>query len=320
MTQEKAVESLAAFLGINKPDAEKTLEKSISAGELDSVENAETWIEERLKPNTVFIDETGYSKMCIDALKILKTTAATDYGSSRMRDLGQLWADMIRGYLGELAFTQFLSKRFGLEIQLNHEKGDLKDFLPTDVHGIIDPETKEIRQPRIRTSVKSTKLNGIWLDIPGAQFQHSDAYVLVKLGTGRDHLFAYFKSISVFRDKVLQKGREQGLITETESEEIWNILPTFSTIPAYIVGFVLKDAPYKSLCYEGKKGKKHYTITSWNGPIASGDLGRIKEIERVSGDVKFEGIGEFRHDSGYLFTTGKMRWKDADWKELVSKI
>jgi len=144
--------------------------------------------------------------------------------------------------------------------------------------------------------------------------------VLVKLGTGRDHLFAYFKSISVFRDKVLQKGRDQGLITETESEEIWNILPTFSTIPAYIVGFVLKDAPYKSLCYEGKKGKKHYTITSWNGPIASGDLGRIKEIERVSGDVKFEGIGEFRHDSGYLFTTGKMRWKDADWKELVSKI
>jgi hypothetical protein len=142
MTQEKAVESVAAFLGINKPDAEKTLEKSISAGELDSVENAETWIEERLKPNTVFIDETGYSKMCIDALKILKTTAATDYGSSRMRDLGQLWADMIRGYLGELAFTQFLSKRFGLEIQLNHEKGDLKDFLPTDVHGIIDPETK----------------------------------------------------------------------------------------------------------------------------------------------------------------------------------
>ena len=32
-----------------------------------------------LSTNTVFIDETGYSKMCIDALKILKTTAATDY-------------------------------------------------------------------------------------------------------------------------------------------------------------------------------------------------------------------------------------------------
>jgi hypothetical protein len=320
MTPAEAAKKIADFLGTGEEEAEKILDKSVVAGELAAAENAEPWIEERLKPNTVFIDEAGYSKMCIDALKILKNTAATDYGSSRMRDLGQLWADMTRGYLGELAFSLFMKARHGLDIKLGHERGTLEEYLPTDIHGIVDPATNQVRQPNIRTSVKSTKLNGIWLDIPGAQFGHSDAHILVKLGTGRDHLFAFFKSISVFRDKVLKTGRDQGQITEAESEEIWNNLPSFTRIPAYISGYVPKDASYSSLSYDGKKGKKHFTVTSWNGPIVAGDTDRIKRERRISGNVKFEGIGEFAHDSGYLFSTGKLLWSDSDWKKLVAKL
>jgi len=181
MTPAEAAKKISEFLGTGEAEAKKILIKSVVAGELTSTENAEAWIEERLKPNTVFIVEAGYSKMCIDALKILKNTAATDYGSSRMRDLGQLWADMTRGYLGELAFGLFMKARHGVDIKLGHERGALEEFLSTDIHGIVDPDTKKIRKPNIRTSVKSTKLNGIWLDIPGAQFGHSDVHTLVKL-------------------------------------------------------------------------------------------------------------------------------------------
>ncbi len=38
-------------------------------------------VPERLLPNLVFIDEPGYAAMCIDALKIVSTTAGTDFGS-----------------------------------------------------------------------------------------------------------------------------------------------------------------------------------------------------------------------------------------------
>ena len=48
----------------------------------------------------------------------------------------------------------------------------------------------------------------------------------------------------------------------------------------------MKDASYSSLSYAGKRGKKHYTVTCWNGPIIAGDVERIKRNERISGNVK----------------------------------
>jgi hypothetical protein len=257
--------------------------------------------------------------MCIDALKILGSTAATDYGSSRQRDLGQLWADMTRGYLGELAFLLFLKNKFDIDSELGHEIGQLEDYLPMDIHRIKRPGGK-YHAPKMSISIKTTKWNGIWLDIPGDQFNHSDIHVFIKVGTGRDHLFAFFKKISVFRDKVLKRGVDIGCITPEESATIFDKLPTFKPVPAYISGFALKSKEYSPLSYSGKKGKKHYTITGWNGPIRPGDIDAIKERENISGNVKFMGIDEFSHDSGYLFNTGNLLWRDDDWKEVIDNI
>lgn len=49
-------------------------------------------------------------------LRLAPKFAATDYGAVRMRDLGQLLTDAIRGFLGELAFTKWLKARFGVSI------------------------------------------------------------------------------------------------------------------------------------------------------------------------------------------------------------
>ncbi len=306
-------------LNISEKEASIIVKKAKLGGEITSDFPEDAWLEQRFLPNCVFIDEEGYTKMCVDALKILGNTAATDYGGSRQRDLGQLWADMTRGYLGEYAFQKFMFQKWDIEAHLGHEQGDLEDFLPTDIHKI--KETREsYRTPNIKISIKTTKWNGIWLDIPGDQFNHADVHVLVKVGTGRDHLFAFFKKISVFRDKVLKRGVDVGALTEEESDKLFDGLPDFVPIPAYICGFVRRDADYNELSYAGRLGRKNYTITAWNGPIKSGDLEEIKRRERVPGKVQFAGIGSFAHDNGYLFNTGSLLWREEDWNIVRNQL
>lgn len=255
--------------------------------------------------------------MCIDALKILERTAATDYGSSRQRDLGQLWGDMTRGYLAELAFILYLKQRWGIDAELGHEVGELEEFLPTDIHKVKKDD--KIRDPKIKIGIKGTKWNGIWFDIPGAQFHHSDIQIFVKVGTSRDHLFAYFKHISVFKDKILKKGIEVGSLDKEEADTIYDRLPAFQKIPAYISGFAIVDSKYDDLPYSGKKGRIHFTVQSWKGEVKPGDLDRIKTKEELPGNgkVQFEGIGSFAHDRGFLFNVGNLLWKEDDWKKYV---
>lgn len=306
------LQKIVEVLHVSETDANLIATKALSGGESQTAEALSNWVEQRLIPNCIFIDENEYAKMCVDALKILENTAATDYGSSRQRDLGQLWADMTRGYLGEIAMVKFLKNKFNIDCTLGHEQGSIKEYLPTDIHKIKKGE-EDYRTPRLKIGIKTSKWNGIWLDLPGDQFNHSDIHVFVKVGTGRDHLFSFFKHISVFKDKILLKGIEVGSLTTDEADELFNKLPSFTPIPAYICGFVRQDEEYSELSYKGKKGKKHYNITSWNGPINSGDLDSIKELEHVPGNITFEGIGKFSHDSGYLFNTGNLLWRHEDW-------
>ena len=322
MREEEAIKIIKEKILVTDGDATNILEKAKDGQEITEDFTLEKWLNERFLPNCISITEEGYAKMCVDALKILSTTAATDYGGSRQRDLGQLWADMTRGYLGELALLLFLENKAKIKAELGHEIGAIEEFLPMDIHKIKTSRDLEYRKPKINISIKATKWNGIWLDIPGDQFTHSDIHVFVKVGTGRDHLFAFFKSLSVFKDKVLKKGEEVGVLSSEESLTLYNSLPNFSPIPAYICGFVKKDQAFKDLPYEGKKGRIHYTITSWNGARKQGDLEEIKAQEKISGkgEVSFLNIGKFAHNTGYLFNTGNLLWQASDWKKVFDSI
>lgn len=317
MDREELESKICEYIKTDIASANLIVEKAIAGGEVTSSEQFDDWFTNRFVPSVVFVDEDGYAKMCIDALKILKGTAATDYGSSRQRDMGQLWADMTRGYLAEYAFVKFLKDVWGVEAELDHEKGDLADYLPMDIHKVKKKGEPAARQPSLKIGIKGTKWNGIWFDIPGKQFFHSNIHVLVKVGTGRDHLFAYFKHISVFKDKILKKGVEVGSLSQDEADVLLDNLPVFAPIPAYVVGFVLSDDKFGDLPYAGRLGRKNFTIRSWRGEVKSGDIGLIKEKENVSGNVKFEAIGEFSHDSGYLFNTGNLYWEKDDWQKYV---
>lgn len=318
----KTIRLIQEKIGVSHDDASKIVVKAVAGGEINDAVTPEEWFDKRFLPNCVSVDETGYTKMCVDALKIIGTTAATDYGGSRQRDLGQLWADMTRGYLGEYAFMLFLKDKWGIEADLGHEKGELQQYLPMDIHKIRRKSSGEFHEPKINIGLKATKWNGIWLDIPGDQFNHSDIHVLIKVGAGRDHLIAFFKKISVFKDKVLERGKEVGSLSTDEADSLFDNLPTFSPIPAYICGFVRKSNNYQELPYKGKKGRLHYNIHTWNGPINPGDLDEIKKREDLSdrGKVAFSGIGKFAHDKGYLFNTGSLLWQEKDWKEICDNL
>jgi len=194
-TQKIIVEPIASRMindfGFDYKESMVILFKAFEGGEYNDISDCEDWYKNRFSESLVMIDEDEYAKMCIDALKTVQYTVASDFGSSKQRDLGQLWGDMIRGYLGEIAFKKFLNNKWGIESKLAHQKGKLKDFLDTDIAEVKFPG-QDWRSPFKNIGIKTTKMRGVWFDIPGNQFNHSNFHVLVKVGVERDHLFGFF--------------------------------------------------------------------------------------------------------------------------------
>ena len=322
MELDEVAAQVSASLSIEPSEASKIVNKARLGGEINDSCDAYRWLKDRFLPNVVSIDEDGYAHMCIDALKTITTTVATDFGGSRQRDLSQLWADKTRGYLGELAFVNWLKGKWDIDAELGHEQGSLEEYLPMDIHRVKKKGEATSRAPNLKIGVKATKWNGIWLDIWGSQFVHSDIHVLVKVGTGREHLVGYLKKISVFKDKILSEGRRIKAIDQEQADQIFKSLPSYQPISAYICGFVAKSQSYTNLPYAGQKKRKHYTISSWNGPIGRSDLESIRTKEGLAKDaqIKFEGIGKFAHDKGYVFNAGNLHWTDHEWEPILNKL
>jgi hypothetical protein len=315
------VDHVSQALGEDKETAERIISAAIQGREtLNGVEDIQNWIDNQLIPNTVLIDKAGYTEMCIDALKTTSIQVLTDFGSSRQRDFGQAWADMIRGYLGEFAVTIFLAKHFGLETRLAHQRGLASTFYDSDISEVL--EGNSWRKPKINVGIKTTKYNGLWLDVPKEQFSKSNIHVQVKIGGGTTHLFSFFKELSVFKDKILKAGLDGNFLTQAESDQIWNDIPAFKPIPAYITGFALRDYNYKPLDYAGHMAKLHYTIHTYRGLLPRDYKEQVKQREEVTvkGKVQFESIGEFSSSDRFLFNTGSINRTMDEWKHIVSLI
>jgi hypothetical protein len=296
----------------------KALESGVisKAGDADLTE----WFEKRFKPYLFILDENEYTQAAIQALRIQFGIQGTDFGSSRQRDMGQKWTDTIRGYLGELGFKQVMKSKFNIDINLGHAPGKLEDYLPLDIHGIRENMNQEYRKPNINISIKTIKSNGIWLDIPGNQFAHSDIHLSCSIGIDVDHLFGFFKHLSVFQDKILKRGLDLKIINQGEADEIYNKVPSFKKVYGYIPGFVNNTSYVNSYVYDGKLGRKNYLIKNWTGKYELSYLDTIKKNEGAS-KVQFAGIGEFTQSSRHLFGLKSLKHSDLDWKnEILQKI
>ncbi len=111
----------------------------------------------------------------------------------------------------------------------------------------------------------------------------------------------------------------QGFLNNETASLLYDSLPLFQPITAYIAGFVIVNKEYKDLSYTGVLPRTKFTVKSWNGAIKSGDLERIREKENLGSNntISFEGIGKFSHSDDYLFNTGNLLWKKEDWNKYV---
>lgn len=280
----------------------------------------EAWIDNQFLPNLVIVDQAGYTEMCIDALKTISTQKLTDFGSSKQRDFGQAWSDTIRGYLGEFAVKKYFKREFGVETRLAHQRGVASTFYDSDISEIYDRGTW--RKTKTFIGIKTAKFNGLWLDVPKEQFAKSHVHIQVKIGVDQTHLFSFFKELSVFRDKILRAGLDGQFLSEQESDQIWNDIPRFTAIPAYVSGFAKRDEHYSDLDYKGTMARKHFTIHTYRGHLPADYRQRIAKREGLSsgGMVKFQSIGEFTSADKYLFNTGTLRRDKSEWQKVVSSL
>jgi len=328
MDKDECIKLVAGKIGCSEKESGKIVDKAIAGREIKKEDpNFHEWYYSRLLPNLVSIDFDTYSKTAIDALKILPTVAATDFGTSRQRDFGQLWADLTRGYLAESAFQQYLEQN-GVESILAHERGELKDHLPSDIPFVKTIDDEDFREAGINIGIKGTKWNGIWLDIPGDQFSHSDYHVLVKVGVHRDHLFGYFGQLGVFRNIISEAKRLNLLDSDEDEETLVGYIPKFEPITAYICGFIQNKGQAMTVqangadIFDGKLARMHYTIHTWKGEYKGGDLEEVARLAGVThpkGKAKFTGL-DFSPTKHTIFNTGSLNWKASEWKLIIEQL
>lgn len=316
--------------------AEELCEGALRGGDVDALGGTiDKWVG-WLKDAYIELDESDYAKAAIYALYLAPRLAATDYGTTRQRDLAQLWTDALRGLLGEVAFIKWLNARFGVKAEPDYSRGSLKECLPSDIKRV------DRREPRLKISIKTTKLSGIWLDVPYKQVEHSDVFILVRVGITREHFLAFLKAISVIRDKILAKAKELEVLPEEEIERLWNEIPNFRRIPAIIVGFIMKSVELQNCHRKGKldttcvldaegrikKGGKGLHVTRYIGFWEEGKKEIMNNLIRVlnskgltglnpSMEVEFEGIGSFTKVLHFIASSGYVVKTFDQWKELV---
>jgi hypothetical protein len=322
-----------AVEGGKLPIAFKGFEEELCEGalrglDIDQFGSYDEWIS-WLNWASVSLDENDYLKATLFALQLAPQLAATDYGTAKQRDLGQLWTDAIRGLLGELAFVKWLREKFGLKIELDFRLGRLEEFLPSDIKSV------EGREPKLKISIKTTKLGGIWLDVPYAQVEHSDVFVLIRVGTAREHFVAFLKHISVIREKLMKEALKRELLNEEELEKIWDALPEFASIPAYVAGFLdkadfadrLKDRD-SIIEVDGEVKKKKVVINKYLGfwhPEEQKYKETLKDFFKRKGmreEMKreVEGIKSFSKTLHFIASSGVLKKKRTDWEKLLHKL
>jgi len=285
------------------------------------------WFEKRFRYQFVWLEKEDYLKALVRALWLAPVFAGTDFGTARQRDMAQVWTDAARGFLGEIALSKFLLEKFSVEAKLETRRGKLEEFLPTDISQ-IRVSGGNWRQPSLRISVKTTKFNGRWLDLPGAQFHHSDVFILVKIGILREHFLAFLKTISFLKEKLFPIAEGLGELSAEDAKHLWDGIPEFDPIPSYIAGFLLKSeitlpVQMVNVKLRGKR-RKRIVITHGVGLFSPSTVRGLKEIKELdpSGNlpIEVEPIIDSLTGDHFLAHSGSLKYAEGSWRQLINTI
>jgi len=293
---------------------------------LELEDSLDSWLC-RFKRRLTWLSRNDYVRALIRALWLAPVFAGTDFGGSRQRDMAQVWTDTARGFLGEIALSKFLMSSFGVEIQLDTSRGKLEKYLPTDI-AKIRRYGEEWRKPNLKVSIKTTKFNGRWLDIPGAQVEHSDIFILIKIGILRKHFLAFLKAISFLRDKLFAEAKSLGELSEEDSKQLWDEIPEFESLPAYIAGFLDKSELNLPIhvVKARKKGRKYkrIAVTQGIGLFSPRTLRNDEKIRSLDPEgkltIEIEPIINSLTNTHFLAHSGGLKYREKSWLELVEKL
>jgi hypothetical protein len=292
----------------------------------------DSWLSDRLTYQLVWLDKDDYTRAITRALPQALKFAAADFGSSRQRDLGQLWTDTARGFLGEIAFQRFLHERFNCTIEpdLSMDKSR-QEYILTDIKAVLDKDTDEMRPPKINVSIKTGKFNSRWMDEYSATKTLSiDAFVFVRVGTSREHFISFLKSISFLGTKLFPEAERLGEIDSQAKAEIWNAIPDFEVVPAYIAGYLLRselNLPVDRLQARLVKGKsKRIKILQGVGNFTLNNLRADRRIQEIDPDfahlnIVIDGLDKNIDNNPHFYAnTGALSFGVENWQNFVKSL
>jgi hypothetical protein len=109
-----------------------------------------------------------------------------------------------------------MNKRLKLDVELEEVRvGNVKEFIQRDIVKVRDGQN--VRDVRAKISIKTSKLNAIWLDI-GNQIGHSDFFIFMKIGLKTDHYPTYMKESGAV-ELLLKEAVSAGEIPKERFEE-----------------------------------------------------------------------------------------------------
>jgi hypothetical protein len=221
-----------------KPETAETLAEQLVRGAEggSELEDFENWLGNRFKAQLVWLNNDDYTRAITRALPQALRFAAADFGSTRQRDLGQLWTDTARGFLGEIAFQRFLKDQLSVSIEhdISMDK-EIGEYISSDIKSVHDARTGYTRPPKINVSVKTGRFNEHWADKYGAEkTKFIKDVVFVRIGLTPQHFIAFLKASSFFETELLPAAEKLGELTAQSRKRVWNIIPEFESIPAYI--------------------------------------------------------------------------------------
>lgn len=321
---------------VNAHELARQIVKGAEEGREYHEGNFISWLNERFIPQTVWLSSDDYSRGITRALRQALKFTRSDFGSSKQRDLGQLWTDTARGLLGEIAVQHFFAEKLGSQIQQDTTlEQDLNNYISTDIKFIKEP-SGEYRKAKINTSIKTGKFNARWLDEYSApKIAHIDAFIFVRLGTPKEHFVAYLKDISFLKTKLFPKAVDLGELTYDILSDLWSSIPDFEPIPAYISGFLLRQdlslpihyvkAEIKgSENYMGRDTRKIY-IKEGVGIFTRKNLYARAEFRKIDPDNKIkvviEGIEkEIDNKEHFYANSGAFSYGLENWRKLLAKL
>ncbi|MEM2057663.1 MAG: hypothetical protein QXO76_05390, partial [Thermoproteota archaeon] len=305
-------ELLAELIKASVRGGELKLVKSRNRFYLDQ-NNLSEWLKQRVIPSTVYLSKDDYTRALAQGfrLAILRAGVIVDFDRARKRDFGQRWSDYTRGELGEIGFKHFLEERFGKKVRLEKRiEARPEDFYARDVSAV--EEEGSWREPHLKLSIKSTKLGGEWLDLPGAQLERSDAFVLVKAGLTLDHIASFLKDWGLL-EKLFRYAQTLGEpgFEEEEIKKIFERIPALGDVPVYICGFAYK-ADFEQNNFELRPRRKREKILN---EVVRG----IGSLSSIDGEFEVLGIPAMTKDHR-IASSGYLKWRLEDWKELINKL